>query len=167
VKDALDGVLFIDEAYALAGEGKDFGPEAINTLLKLMEDQRERLIVIVAGYTERMEDFLASNPGLKSRFSKFIHFDDYTALQLLGIFQNLLLRSQFQLAESALERTRELIDQLLQAADEHFGNGRMIRNLVERVQQEQANRLSAMGDVSRDQLMIIEEGDVVAAGRHF
>jgi stage V sporulation protein K len=112
VKKALDGVLFIDEAYALAGEGKDFGPEAINTLLKLMEDYRDRLIVIVAGYTGPMETFLGSNPGLKSRFNKFIHFDDYSAPQLLDILHNILLRSEFTLTAAAESRAHGLIERL-------------------------------------------------------
>jgi hypothetical protein len=90
VRSALDGVLFIDEAYALDGEGKDFVPEAINILLKLMEDHRGRLIVIVAAYTERTIKFLASNPDLKSRLNKFIHFDDYTAAELVQIFHFML-----------------------------------------------------------------------------
>jgi MoxR-like ATPase len=166
VKRALDGVLFIDEAYALVGEGKDFGPEAINTLLKLMEDYRDRLIVIVAGYTGPMQTFLASNPGLKSRFNKFIHFEDYTALQLADIFRNLVLRSDFQLTQEAALRAQEVIEQLRHGAEEHFGNGRVIRNLVEHIQQEQANRLASISDLSREQLMVIEENDVLAAARN-
>jgi stage V sporulation protein K len=101
VKRALDGVLFIDEAYALLGEGKDFGPEAINTLLKLMEDYRDRLIVIVAGYTDRMTAFLESNPGLKSRFNKFIHFGDYTAAEMPQIFAYMLKKAQYRATEEA------------------------------------------------------------------
>lgn len=99
VRRALDGVLFIDEAYALLGDGKDFGPEAIHTLLKLMEDHRERLIVIVAGYTNRMTAFLESNPGLKSRFNKFIHFDDYSAAEMAQIFEYMLGKAQFHATE--------------------------------------------------------------------
>lgn len=165
VKSALDGVLFIDEAYALHGEGKDYGPEAVNTLLKLMEDYRDRLIVIVAGYTAPMKAFLSSNPGLKSRFGKFIHFDDYAAPQLLEIFLGMLGRSQFDLTPDACMRVSELIERLHSAGDEHFGNARTIRNLFERVQQEQANRLSDVGEPTREQLMTIEEDDVTAASR--
>jgi stage V sporulation protein K len=101
VKRALDGVLFIDEAYALLGEGKDFGPEAINTLLKLMEDYRDRVIVIVAGYTDRMTTFLESNPGLKLRFNKFIHFGDYSAPEMAQIFQYMLEKAQYRATEEA------------------------------------------------------------------
>jgi stage V sporulation protein K len=167
VRRALDGILFIDEAYALYGEGKDFGPEAINTLLKLMEDYRDRLIVIAAGYTGPMETFLKSNPGLKSRFSKFIHFADYTADQLVEIFRNMLVRSDFELTDGALDRARELIAHLRQSGKEHFGNARVIRNLVEYVQQEQANRLAGISELSREQLIIIQEGDVIAASKNF
>jgi SpoVK/Ycf46/Vps4 family AAA+-type ATPase len=165
VKTALDGVLFIDEAYALVGEGKDFGPEAIHTLLKLMEDYRDRLIVIVAGYTNPMETFLASNPGLKSRFNKFIHFEDYSTEQLAEIFQSMLLRSEFALTESAAQRAQAVIEQLRQASEAHFGNGRVIRNLVEHMQQQQANRLADLPGVSREQLSTIEESDVIEAAR--
>lgn len=107
MKRSLDGILFIDEAYALLGEGKDFGPEAINTLLKLMEDYRDRLIVIVAGYTDRMTPFLESNPGLKSRFNKFIHFGDYTSEEMARIFEYMLEKAQYRATEeghAAFER---------------------------------------------------------------
>jgi len=163
VKQALDGVLFIDEAYALAGEGNDFGPEAINTLLKLMEDYRERLIVIVAGYTRPMEAFLASNPGLKSRFNKFIHFDDYASDRLLEIMRNMLARAKFTLSADAEERARQVVGRLRRSADEHFGNGREIRNLVEHIQQQQANRLAEFDDATREQLIMIEQADIVNA----
>jgi SpoVK/Ycf46/Vps4 family AAA+-type ATPase len=163
VRRALDGILFIDEAYALLGEGKDFGPEAINTLLKLMEDYRDRLIVIVAGYTGPMQAFLRSNPGLKSRFSKFIHFEDYVPDQLVEIFCKMISAYQFELTEAARKSAVERIQSLARNGDEHFGNARVIRNLVEYILQEQANRLAAVSDPSREQLMLIEEEDIVAA----
>jgi SpoVK/Ycf46/Vps4 family AAA+-type ATPase len=163
VRRALDGVLFIDEAYALLGEGKDFGPEAINTLLKLMEDYRDRLIVIVAGYTDQMTAFLASNPGLKSRFNKFIHFDDYTATEMGQIFKLMLEKAQYAPNEQALLRIDATMQRLRQIPAEHFGNARVVRNLIEQVQQEQANRLSSVSEPTLEQLLTIEAADIEAA----
>ncbi len=127
VKRALDGALFIDEACALLGEGKDYGPEAINTLLKPMEDHRGRIIVIVAGYTDRMTAFLESNPGLKSRFNKFIHFDDYTAAELGRIFKYTLDNAQYRPTEEALLEIEPTMQSLCQMAGAHFGNARAMR----------------------------------------
>lgn len=165
VRQALDGVLFIDEAYALLGEGKDFGPEAINTLLKLMEDYRDRLIVIVAGYTDRMTAFLESNPGLKSRFNKFIHFEDYTAPEMALIFEHMLAKAQYRLADAARSAIESAMLDLCQNRGEHFGNARAVRNLFEHVQQEHANRLSSVAQPTRDELLIIEAVDIECAAR--
>jgi SpoVK/Ycf46/Vps4 family AAA+-type ATPase len=163
VKRALDGVLFIDEAYALLGEGKDFGPEAINTLLKLMEDYRDRLIVIVAGYTDRMTAFLESNPGLRSRFNKFIHFGDYTAPEMAQIFGYMLEKAQYRATEEAHMTIERAMCRLYENRDEHFGNARLVRNLFEHVQQEHANRLSSVPEPTRDELLTIEALDVQGA----
>ncbi len=163
VKRALDGVLFIDEAYALMGEGKDYGPEAINTLLKLMEDYRDRLIVIVAGYTDRMAAFLESNPGLKSRFNKFIHFGDYTVPEMARIFDYMLDKGQYRATEGAHWAMERAMSQLHENRDEHFGNARLARNLLEHVQQEQANRLAEVMEPTRNELLTIEAGDVERA----
>jgi stage V sporulation protein K len=163
VKRALDGVLFIDEAYALLGDGKDFGPEAINTLLKLMEDYRDRLIVIVAGYTDRMAAFLESNPGLKSRFNKFIHFGDYTAPEMARIFDYMLEKGQYCATEEARSAIERAMYQLHENRGEHFGNARLVRNLLEQVQQEQANRLSSVAEPAREELLTLEASDVERA----
>jgi stage V sporulation protein K len=152
VKRALNGVLFIDEAYALLGEAKDFGPEAINTLIKLMEDYRDRLIVIVAGYTDRMTAFLESNPGLKSRFNKFIHFGDYTAPEMAQIFDYMLENAQYCAATEAHAEIERAMYRLHENREEHFGNARLVRNLFEHVQQEHANRLSSVVEPTRDEL---------------
>jgi len=165
VKRALDGVLFIDEAYALVGEGKDFGPEAINTLLKLMEDYRERLIVIVAGYTDRMSAFLESNPGLKSRFNKFIHFDDYTALEMVRIFEYMLDKAQYRASDAARSEIEAVMHSLRQNRDERFGNARVVRNLFEHIQQEHANRLSSVAEPTREELLTIEPADIQRAAK--
>jgi hypothetical protein len=162
VSRALDGVLFIDEAYALSGEGKDFGSEAVNTLLKLMEDYRDRLIVIVAGYTEPMEKFLASNPGLKSRFNKFIHFEDYSPAEMLGIFEFMLRGAEYDANGAALMSAEEALVDLWANKDGHFGNARAVRNVFEQVRQSHANRLSAIGEPTLEQLRTIEPGDIKA-----
>jgi SpoVK/Ycf46/Vps4 family AAA+-type ATPase len=160
VKRALDGVLFIDEAYALLGDEKDFGPEAINTLLKLMEDYRERLIVIVAGYTDRMTAFLESNPGLKSRFNKFIHFGDYTTGEMARIFEYMFDKAQYRASDEARADIERAMISLHQDRGEHFGNARLVRNLFEHVQQEQANRLASVPELTREDLLTIEASDI-------
>jgi SpoVK/Ycf46/Vps4 family AAA+-type ATPase len=163
VRSALDGVLFIDEAYALLGDGKDFGPEAINTLLKLMEDYRDRIIVIVAGYTDLMMAFLDSNPGLKSRFNKFVHFGDYTAAEMAQIFEYMLDKAQYLATQEACSAGKHAIHTLSENRGEHFGNARLVRNLFEHVQQEQANRLASIPEPTREKLVTIEASDIDAA----
>lgn len=143
VKDALDGILFIDEAYTLAqGGAQDFGREAIDTLLKHMEDKRERLAVIVAGYGGQMAEFLGANPGLESRFMRRIHFEDYGPDALSGIFQQCCTAQGFVLDGEALARVQSLLEDMHRCRDAHFGNGRAVRNLFERVQEAQAGRLA-------------------------
>lgn len=150
IDSALDGVLFIDEAYTLSKEvGWDYGQEAIDTLLKRMEDNRDRLVVIVAGYTDEIKSFIQSNPGLSSRFNRYIDFPDYSAAELLEIFKRLLSKYRYTLdgaAEVALERR---IDEAVLHKDKFFGNGRFVRNLFEKSVERQANRLASAGDLSK------------------
>ena len=167
VRQAIGGILFIDEAYALHGEGKDFGPEAVATLLKLMEDHRDRLVVIVAGYTQPMMAFLRSNQGLKSRFNKFIHFDDFTAPQLLEIFHHMMRQAEYAVTEDALSEVKSLLEELWSKRDEHFGNARLVRNVVERIRQAHANRLAENAEPTREELSTIEVPDVQAAALEF
>ena len=142
VESALDGVLFIDEAYTLVSDREgDYGQEAIDTLLKLMEDNRDRLVVIVAGYPELMERFINSNPGLKSRFNKYIYFDDYTDEELAQIFL-LYCRAQDYIVNPALyPYILNRISQLRYYEGENFGNARSVRNYFEQVISNQANRI--------------------------
>ncbi|MGB3493088.1 MAG: AAA family ATPase [Elainellaceae cyanobacterium] len=145
VKSALDGVLFIDEAYALQPTGKaggDFGQEAINILLKRMEDHRDRLVVIVAGYTDEMSSFIESNPGLKSRFNRYIYFDDYDPHDLLKIFHKVCKDNHFRMTPEADTELLRLLAFLYQGRDRMFGNGRLVRNLFEKIVEVQANRLA-------------------------
>ena len=159
---ALGGVLFIDEAYALTptGGGNDFGQEAIETLLKMMEDNRHDLIVVVAGYTAKMEEFLSSNPGLRSRFSKFIHFDDYTDKQLVEIFKSFCKKSDFHLTAAAEEELMSLFFVLYQGRDEAFGNARLARNLFETTISKQANRIVSLPDINEEVLSTLEKEDI-------
>jgi ATPase family associated with various cellular activities (AAA)/AAA lid domain len=158
---ALGGVLFIDEAYTLStGGASDFGQEAIETLLKLMEDHRDELVVIVAGYTGRMQEFLDSNPGLRSRFNKHLHFDDYGVEQLLEIFKGFCRKADFKLDADADAALASVFRVLTAARDETFGNARAARNLFEATVSKQANRLVALPKVDREILSTIEAADI-------
>ena len=163
IESALGGVLFIDEAYALnAGSENDFGQEAINTLLKAMEDNREDLVVIVAGYDGLMDTFIHSNPGLESRFNRYLHFDDYSIEEMLGILDMQLKKGQFTMDEAARTAVREYIE-ASNTSSIAFGNARGIRNIFEKLMVEQANRLSVGTNLSKEALMSITEADVLAA----
>lgn len=140
---ALDGILFIDEAYTLAKQQQDFGQEAIDTLLKRMEDDRERLIVIVAGYPEEMETFVHSNPGLHSRFNRFVAFPDYSPRELCMIFSLFCRKNDLRLSPDLKERLIHHFQFLHEERDDHFGNARLVRNCFEQVVSAQANRLAA------------------------
>lgn len=170
VKRALDGVLFIDEAYALAPgyEQKDFGSEAIETLLKRMEDHRERLVVIVAGYPRLMERFLESNPGLRSRFSREIDFPDYTTDELLAITERFAREAEYRLGDSSDAVVRSILDGARRG--ETFGNARFARTLFEQALNAQALRLAApggpaLGERSADELQELRPEDFAAAAR--
>ena len=162
IDEALDGVLFIDEAYSLADGRNDdsYGREAIETLLKRMEDDRDRLVVILAGYSQEIQGFIDSNPGLQSRFNRYIHFDDYTAEELQRIFFFNVDKAQYKITQEAYNAVLEKIRQKIAEHDKHFGNARYVRNLFESVIQRQANRVSAIPNPTREQLSIIKVGDI-------
>lgn len=162
VNDALGGLLFVDEAYSLnpEGRGNDFGQEAVETLLKLMEDHRKELIVIVAGYTGKMEEFIASNPGLRSRFNRFFHFEDYTPKELVEIFKGFCAKADFKLTPDAETKLMSLFEVLSLKRDESFGNARTARNLFELTISKQANRIVTLPKIDHDVLATIEAEDV-------
>ena len=163
IQKAMGGVLFIDEAYALTNRGgNDYGQEAVDTLLKAMEDHRDDLIVIVAGYTELMEEFVHSNPGLESRFNRFLNFPDYTVQEMMDIFDMRCRKSGYELAEDARGLLRSLLA-LLSLDIKGFGNARGVRNLFERTVAAQANRLAAQPEVTREMLMTLTADDLRAA----
>jgi stage V sporulation protein K len=167
VRKALDGVLFVDEAYALSREAErlDFGDEAIETLLKRMEDNRHRLVVIVAGYPRLMRRFLESNPGLRSRFSREIEFPDYSTDDLVEIFRRFAAESEYALGEGAEESLRAIFHNA--ERDDSFGNARFARTLFEQSLNAQALRLGA-GDVQRlshTELTELTPDDLVAGAR--
>ena len=160
---ALDGVLFIDEAYSLIPAGhadKDFGPEAVATLLKLMEDHRDRLAVIVAGYTDEMARFISSNPGLRSRFKTFIEFPDYGPEELSEIFRSICTSHSYTLTPNAAKAVDEHLRLVHEHRDRDFGNGRTVRNLFEECLSRQAARLSDLDEYSHSDLMILHEEDI-------
>lgn len=163
IESAIGSVLFIDEAYTLTSKSEnDFGYEAVDTILKAMEDNRDDLVVIVAGYTELMQEFVDSNPGLRSRFNKYIDFADYTAEEMIGIFKLNCQKSFYVLDADAEKAAKEYFTAVSEGADE-FGNARGVRNTFEKILTEQANRIALLDDVSRDDLMKITLADVNTA----
>jgi SpoVK/Ycf46/Vps4 family AAA+-type ATPase len=153
IKSALGGILFIDEAYSLAQESEnDYGKEAIDTLLKAMEDHRDDLIVIVAGYPALMEKFLYSNPGLESRFNKFIYFEDYNDIELYEIFMLMCQDSNLSLDEGAEDYLKQYFKKVYENRSKNFANGRAVRNLFEEVITNQANRLAQQSDITDEEL---------------
>lgn len=162
IDSALGGVLFIDEAYALTANtgANDFGTEAINTLLKAMEDQRDDFIVIVAGYPDLMQEFLDSNPGLRSRFNKQILFEDYASEELMDIFTGICSKSFFELTEDATACAKEFFKNRTEQHLAGFANGRDVRNYFEKVLTNQANRLATMVAVTDRDLVLITKEDL-------
>ena len=152
IAKALDGVLFIDEAYSLVpegGSGNDYGQEAISTILKRMEDYRDRLVVIVAGYKGEMQRFIDSNPGLQSRFNRYIDFPDYTGGELSQIFKMYMKKNQYTLSADAEKYLKERFDYAVAHKDRNFGNARYARNVFEKSIQAQANRLANEKDLDK------------------
>lgn len=160
---AVGGVLFVDEAYSLSysDSGNDYGQEAIDTLLKGMEDNRENLVVIVAGYPDLMQKFIDSNPGLRSRFNKYIHFEDYNPAELVEIFKGLCKKSGYAIDADALERVSELLEARYNSKTSNFANGREVRNIFEKIVLNQANRLFGETNVSNEELCRIVLSDIV------
>jgi len=160
VDEALDGVLFIDEAYALAGEGKDYGAEAVATLLKRMEDERDRLVVIIAGYTDEMDKFMNLNSGLKSRFNRYIDFPDFTSKELAAMFRQNASKNKYVLSADVERWLDGAIGLWTRKRDRRFGNGRYIRNLFEKTLERQASRVAAIEHPTKEQLVTITLHDV-------
>ena len=162
VQKALGGVLFIDEAYALTNQenANDFGKEAIEVLLKNMEDHRKDLIVIVAGYTELMGRFIHSNPGLESRFNKYFYFEDYTGDQLMEIFRSMCGKNGYTIGNEAEKYAEEYFVGLYEERDENFGNARDVRNLFEKAVARQADRVALLEAPTREDLMALTAADL-------
>ena len=164
VKKARGGILFVDEAYSLVPDGtgtNDFGQEAISTILKAMEDMREELVVIVAGYPEPMERFIESNPGLESRFGKYFHFEDYNGAELMDIFRLQCRKNQYVPDEETEKFCIDMFNEMYENRDENFGNARDVRNIFERAVTNQANRLAEMEKPTKDDLMKLIKDDIV------
>ena len=161
IQKAKGGILFIDEAYSLTPEaGSDFGREAIEIILKSMEDNRDDLIVIVAGYEDLMNKFISSNPGLESRFSKYFVFEDYNGEQLYEIFASLCKKHEYVLTPEAETKTKDLLKQLYESRNENFGNARDVRNLFERAMSNQCDRVAAIESPKVEDLMELHAEDL-------
>ncbi|MBK9382229.1 MAG: AAA family ATPase [Chitinophagaceae bacterium] len=161
VDSAINGVLFIDEAYSIAGETQnDFGKEAIATLIKRMEDDRDKLIVVVAGYTNEMNTFIETNPGFKSRFNRYVEFVDYSPQELFDIFQSQCLRLDYKLTDDAKLKLKTVFDEAYSDRDKSFGNGRFVRNIFEKSLERQANRIASVASLDKETLTTITGDDI-------
>lgn len=167
IHEAQGGILFIDEAYTLSPPGitNDFGQEAIDTLLKEMEDHRDEFIVIVAGYSNQMKTFINSNPGLASRFTQYFHFPDYKAAEMSEIFMRLAAKEDYVVSPEAYQMVHNCFELVVQNKSDNFANGREVRNLFETVIQKQSNRIISSGMTSPEELQKILPEDVIAAMR--
>lgn len=163
---ALGGVLFIDEAYSLtrSDSGNDYGTEAVDTLLKFMEDHRDDIIVIVAGYPDLMGEFIDSNPGLRSRFNKFINFEDYNAPELLEIFKVMCRHAGYTPTEETMQYCATVFEKMYQNRTGNFANAREIRNFFETAMMNQADRLFGIQNPTNEQLSTLELADVEGVG---
>lgn len=159
IQSALGGVLFIDEAYSLAGEGNDFGQEAIDTILKAMEDHRDELVVIVAGYQGPMMKFLSSNPGLESRFNKYFYFEDYKGAELNEIFLGMCRKHGYEPEDALKAELPQFFDDLYATRSQNFGNGRDVRNLFEQLIAVQSDRVAGLEAVTVEDLMKLTKED--------
>jgi SpoVK/Ycf46/Vps4 family AAA+-type ATPase len=162
INQAMDGVLFIDEAYSLAPQDAEdsYGDEAVNVLLKRMEDDRDRFVVIVAGYAEEMHQFIDSNPGLSSRFSRYIEFPNYSAKDLVEIFSKICAKNEYRLGDGMAEALEAHFEAQLTGADRKFGNARYARNLFEKLLEQQSNRVAALSDPTETDISTLEKGDL-------
>jgi SpoVK/Ycf46/Vps4 family AAA+-type ATPase len=164
IDKALGGVLFIDEAYSLTSNDRDaYGREAVDTILKAMEDNRDNLIVIVAGYPEPMKKFINSNPGLESRFNKYINFEDYSPEELMEIFLLICKKSAYTISDEAKEKVYQILCTEYETRDQNFANARTARNLFERVIVQQANRLYSNSNPSDKELTELILSDIEKA----
>lgn len=161
---SLGGVLFIDEAYTLSGKDQDYGQEAIDTLLKFMEDNREDLVVVVAGYPDKMAGFLDSNPGIRSRFTRFMNFQDYPPDELTSIFALFAKEGGFTLSDLALAKAKGIFEEQFLQRDKTFGNARFARNLFEQCLVRHARRITKTGNITDGMLTTIEDSDVEWVG---
>lgn len=162
VDESIGGVLFVDEAYSLNQNAmqSDYGAEAVNTILKRMEDNRDDLAVVVAGYTEPMQLFIESNPGLRSRFNRYFHFEHFKPQQLYAIFEASCKKLDFVLTEDAIDKLKETFELLYEKRDDGFGNARVVRNLFEKCVQNQANRVIQVKSITKDVLRGLTEEDI-------
>lgn len=162
VKESIGGVLFIDEAYSLyqSQGSNDFGSEAVNTIIKRMEDNRKNLSVVVAGYTDPMEIFINSNPGLRSRFNRYFYFNHFTTDQLVSIFEKFCENSDFVISDDARVKLRDTFSLMADIKSESFGNARVVRNLFEKIVQNQANRLIHWSEPKEEFLKNLLEEDI-------